>query len=259
LGSRRDDVTHRREEDFMSRRLSASSQTIRVLVELRGLLLSGHFAPGQRLAEQPLVERFGVSRSPLRIALVTLEQEGLVEHRKAGGYVARPFEPADLDDTLSLLQVLEGTAARLAAERGERRPDLLARLRDCTDQIDASLCNSAPGAESARRYLESNRTFHGLIIRLASSRVLTHTRSSAIRRLPGPPSQPELTAAKLLDHDFLLAAQRQHRALLQAIVERDGALAERIAREHWYASARELRQMLMCASIAEPTLIAVEF
>jgi len=241
----------------VSRRLSASSQTVRVLVELRGLLLSGHFAPGQRLAEQPLVERFGVSRSPLRIALVTLEQEGLVEHRTAGGYVARPFESADVDDTLSLLEVLEGTAARLAAERAELRPDLLASLRDCTDQLDASLRNAC-GAESGRLYLASNRTFHGLIIRLAGSRILGHTRSNALRRMPGPPSQSELAAANLLDREFLLSAQAQHRALLQAIMERDGAFAERIAREHWYASARELRQMLMCASIAEPHALSME-
>jgi GntR family transcriptional regulator, vanillate catabolism transcriptional regulator len=241
----------------VSRRLSASSQTVRVLVELRGLLLSGHFAPGERLAEQPLVERFGVSRSPLRLALVTLEQEGLVEHRKAGGYVARPFEPADVDDTLSLVEVLEGAAARLAAERAERRPDLLASLRECTEQLDASL-RTSPAAESARLYLESNRTFHGLIIRLAGSRVLSLARGNALRRMPGPPSQTELAAAKLLEREFLLAAQRQHRALLTAIQERDGTLAERIAREHWYASARELRQMLVCASIAEPNASSVE-
>ena len=49
-----------------------------VLIQLRDLILRGEFAPGQRLAEQQLAERLGASRTPVRSALVTLEQDGLV-------------------------------------------------------------------------------------------------------------------------------------------------------------------------------------
>jgi GntR family transcriptional regulator of vanillate catabolism len=50
-----------------------------VLIQLRDLILRGTFEPGQRLAEQQLAERLGASRTPIRAALVTLEQEGLIE------------------------------------------------------------------------------------------------------------------------------------------------------------------------------------
>ena len=55
-----------------------------VLMQLRDWILSGEFEPGQRLAEQQLAERLGASRTPVRAALVTLEQEGLVEANETG-------------------------------------------------------------------------------------------------------------------------------------------------------------------------------
>lgn len=62
-----------------------------VLMQLRDWILSGQFEPGQRLAEQQLAERLGASRTPVRAALVTLEQEGLVEANETGKYLVRQF------------------------------------------------------------------------------------------------------------------------------------------------------------------------
>jgi GntR family transcriptional regulator of vanillate catabolism len=70
-----------------------SSQQSRVLVQLRDLILKGGFAPGERLAEIPLAERLGVSRTPVRLALGSLEYEGLIEPSLGGGYQMRRFTP----------------------------------------------------------------------------------------------------------------------------------------------------------------------
>ena len=93
-------------------------QTTRALLRLREMILSGEFAPGERMSELRLVKRLGVSRTPLRLALATLEHEGLLQGLKSRGYVVREFTKADISDAIELRGVLEGTAARFAAERG---------------------------------------------------------------------------------------------------------------------------------------------
>ena len=105
------------------------SQTTRAQLSLRELLLSGEFPPGTRMSELPLVERLGVSRTPLRLALATLEHEGLLESLAGGGYAVREFTQADVEDAIELRGVLEGTAVRFAAERGASKRQL-AEMRE---------------------------------------------------------------------------------------------------------------------------------
>ena len=64
------------------------SQTLRVLLEMRELILRGTFRPGERLREVPLSKRLNVSRTPLRLVLDRLAQEGLLKARPTGGFVA---------------------------------------------------------------------------------------------------------------------------------------------------------------------------
>src|ERR1035441_10685386 len=91
-----------------------TSRTTRALLALRELVLSGEFVPGERMSELPLVERLGVSRTPVRLALARLEQEGLLRALPRGGYVVREFTQADIDDATELRGGLEGAAARFA-------------------------------------------------------------------------------------------------------------------------------------------------
>src|SRR5919204_6633361 len=93
-----------------------SAQTVKATLGLRQLLFNGEIRPGERLVELALVERLGVSRTPLRLALTTLEHEGLVESLAGGGFAVRQFTRAEIDDAIELRGGLEGTAARVAAE-----------------------------------------------------------------------------------------------------------------------------------------------
>src|SRR6476661_7927555 len=92
------------------------SQTGRTLLTLREMLLKGEFAPGERLSELALVARLNVSRTPIRLALDRLSHEGLLEAFPSGGFIVCEFTLADIWDALDMRGVLEGTAARLAAE-----------------------------------------------------------------------------------------------------------------------------------------------
>ena len=86
------------------------------------------------MSELPLVELLGVSRTPLRLALAELEHEGLLRGLPGGGYVVREFTQGDVRDAIELRGVLEGTAARFAAERGATARDLAA-LRATNETI----------------------------------------------------------------------------------------------------------------------------
>src|SRR5882757_9272998 len=114
---------------------ASRSQMMRALLRLRELILSGEFAPGERMSELPLVERLGVSRTPLRLALATLEHEGLLENLEGGGYAVREFTQDDIHDAIELRGVLEGTAVRFAAERGASSAQL-AEMRHLNVEMD---------------------------------------------------------------------------------------------------------------------------
>ena len=98
--------------------------------ELREAILTGAIAPGARLLQVELAERFGVSRIPLREALRTLQAEGLVVIEPNRGAVCRPLEPHDLADLYAVRQALEELAVRSAAERAVDVRVETAALRD---------------------------------------------------------------------------------------------------------------------------------
>jgi len=85
---------------------------------LQDKILSGEFAPGARLAEIPTSESLGVSRTPVRIAFRALEQQGLLIKLPGRGYRVRDISHEEINSAMEVRAVLEGLAARLAAEKG---------------------------------------------------------------------------------------------------------------------------------------------
>jgi len=208
---------------------SDKTQVTRALLALREQILSGQFAAGERMSELPLVERLGVSRTPLRLALVALEHEGLLDRLPGGGYTVREFTVTEIADTIELRGVLEGTAARLAAERGVGRRDLRA-MAELNDEI-LRLINAE--GDYVTRYVDLNERFHARLIKLARS-VQLERMWTGIAALPfAGPSGLLLPEPKLSESwPILRVAQRQHAAMLEAIAQRQGARAESVGREH---------------------------
>ena len=93
----------------------AVSQTVRAQLALRDLILSGRLRSGERISELGAVETTGVSRTPVRMALVRLEEEGLLEAIPSGGFMVKSFTERDILDSIELRGVLEGLAARFAS------------------------------------------------------------------------------------------------------------------------------------------------
>ncbi len=225
------------------------SQTVKALLSLRELILAGALAPGERISELAMVERLGVSRTPLRTALVKLEQEGLIEEIPSGGYAARAFQERDIFDSIEIRGTLEGLAARLAAERGAS-PMRLTGIKDCVSAIDEIIGRGAMSAEDFADYVPLNARFHSALLDLAQSEPLRREVERATSLPFASPSGFVLAQASLPESQrILVIAQEHHRAVIDAIQNREGARAESLMREHARLAHRNLQLALRGASL----------
>ncbi len=225
-----------------------------VLMQLRDLVLRGTFEPGQRLAEQQLAERLGASRTPVRAALATLEQEGLVEVNDTVGYVVRPFTAQEVLDAIAVRGLLEGMAARLVAEHGVQR-QLQGDLQACLDEGDRLLAANPLTLESYAAYAVMNDRFHALILTACGNRALQ--RAVALNnRLPFAPASAMLPmqGSVTLDRDWMVYAHRQHHLLLAALKRGEGARAQALAEEHTQVAQENMRLALAHRSETEQSL-----
>lgn len=215
-----------------------------VLMQLRDLILRGEFEPGQRLAEQQLAERLGASRTPVRAALATLEQEGLVQVNDTGGYLVRQFTAREVADAIAVRGQLEGMAARLVAEHGIPRR-LQLDLQHCLDEGDRLLAANPLTLDSYAAYAGMNDRFHGLILAASGNSALQ--RAVALNdRLPFAPASAMLPmqGTVALDRDWMLYAHRQHHMLFDALKRGESARAQALAVEHTEVAQVNMRMAL---------------
>ncbi|MFI2199403.1 GntR family transcriptional regulator [Streptomyces sp. NPDC020192] len=137
----------------------------RVLVSLREDIIAGRLAPGDRLVERELAERFGVSRVPVREAIRALVAEGFVLFESARRTVVRRLTPTDVRELFELREALEVYAAGLAATRGT--PEALAELRELLEQA----ARATKGGD-AEAITDINTRFHDRIRALAGNSLL---------------------------------------------------------------------------------------
>ena len=228
-----------------------------VLMQLRDLILGGELPPGQKLAEQQLAERLGASRTPVRAALVTLEQEGLIEANETGKYLVRQFTPREVADAIAVRGHLEGMAARLVAEHGVAR-QLQLELQACLEEGDRLLQANPLGYDSYAAYAAMNDRFHALLLAACGNRALQ--RAVALNdKLPFAPASAMLPMQGSLapDRDWMLYAHRQHHMLVQALQRGEGARAQALAMEHTEVALENLRLALERRSETEEMLPAI--
>jgi GntR family transcriptional regulator of vanillate catabolism len=221
------------------------NQTMRALLRLRELIVGGELKAGERIAELSMVQRLGVSRTPIRSALVRLQEEGLLEAVPSGGFMVRAFSEDDLRDAIELRGTLEGLAARFAAERGVPA-SLLAQMRDCLAQIDALLAPHSLSEQAFAGYTEHNARFHTLLAQMSGSSLLVRQieRASTLPfASPNAFVMAASTGARARDH--LVVAQAQHRAAVEAILAGQGARAEALMQEHARSALRNLAEVLV--------------
>lgn len=221
---------------------SRTSQTLRALTGIRQRILSRALLGGARLHEVAIAEELGISRTPVREAMGRLVAEGLLDRASGGGYRVRPYSLADAVDAIELRGLLEGAAARRAAETGltaDDRQSLLVLL----GQMDIALDQSAGPDVDFQTYSDLNSAFHRAFAKASGSAFLIREIDRAIA-LPfaAPSAFVPLRGGDAAFVQSLIVAQAQHRALVEAICNREGARAEAIAREHVRAARRNVER-----------------
>jgi GntR family transcriptional regulator, vanillate catabolism transcriptional regulator len=228
------------------------SQQSRVLVQLRDLILKGEFLPGERLAEIPLAEKLGASRTPVRLALGSLEHEGLIEPMPGGGYQMRRFTSQEIGDAIRVRGVLEGFAARLLAEDGAPR-QLLRELHECLEEGDKAVNKPTMELDDYAAYVEMNDRFHRLILEGCNNLALRRIMDFLGGQPFAAPSAmlPMQSSMEAEGHEWMKQAHRTHHAMVQAIERGQGSRAQALGEEHV-----EIARMNLDYALERPELAA---
>jgi GntR family transcriptional regulator of vanillate catabolism len=159
----------------------------------------------------------------------------LLEPIPTGGFRVRSFSTVDIWDAIEIRGVLEGTAARFAAERLERADE----LTPVKQLLPKAILVNPTSPEAFAEFLDTNRAFHREVWCLAKSPSLFRELEHACKI---PFAAPEALVFSPADYEPSTAhvAAEQHRAIVEAIENREGSRAEALAREHSRISRRNL-------------------
>lgn len=144
--------------------------------EIEGEILTGQMVPGYRLDETVLATRFGVSRTPIREALMQLSAAGLIEIRPRRGAIVASVGPERLIEMFEVMAELEGMAGRLATRRHSE-----ADARAIREAHEA--CRKAVGSGDPDAYYYENERFHHAIYQASHNQYLIEQCTALHRRL----------------------------------------------------------------------------
>ncbi|MBY5926660.1 GntR family transcriptional regulator [Halomonas denitrificans] len=201
------------------RRIQAPSLADEAYELLKGLIVQGELAPGERLLEPALCRRLGISRTPLRDALNQLAGEGLVTLRRNRNALVTRLDGAELRHLFEVEAGLEAMAVELAALRMTATE--LKRLTNLQERLEKQ---HAKGDRDG--YFATNTRIHALLVAAARNPVLVETHQRLLGRLE---------RARYLALDKLGRWQEstdEHRAILDALHARDPDLARRRMHDH---------------------------
>ena len=217
-------TTSRSEKEFRS--------IIKLIAEeLRGAIVAGKIAPGERLSEEQLAGSLKVGRVPLREALRRLEAEGYITSLSCGQFMASKLTAEEAEDYYSIAGALEGLAARLAVERSGAEE--IARLTELH-----RLLKLAHREKNPERYFEANRRFHRFIAQMSGSGRLYSLISEMRREI----RKTRLLALQLPQRtDY---SMREHDQILDAFLKHNPDLAESTVLKHLANQLAAVKKLL---------------
>ncbi|MEV1131872.1 GntR family transcriptional regulator [Agromyces sp. NPDC049794] len=192
-------------------------------LELRDLIeqeiVTGAFAPGERLDESILANRFNVSRTPVREALKHLASTELVEIQPHRGAFVKVITFPEMLNMFEVMAELEGMCARLAARR--RTDDQLGELEAAQAACEATLASG-----DADEYYYANERFHALLYEASGNAFLSRTAASLQTRLK------PFRRLQLRVPGRMATSSAEHAAILAALRRGEGDVAEHLAESH---------------------------
>ncbi|MGF1445984.1 MAG: GntR family transcriptional regulator [Pikeienuella sp.] len=186
---------------------------------LRTQIVDGTLAPGTKLSEQALCDRFGVSRTPLREALNMLAAEGLVLQRPGRGAVVSPLTLTELEETFPVIGALEALAGELAAARAT------AAEIDQSAQLQERLADQHRSGDLAG-YAQTNAEIHALLRQAAGNATLALSIAGLDVKLRRARRLANLAPQRWAE------AVEEHAQIHAALAARDGARLSGLLRRH---------------------------
>jgi DNA-binding GntR family transcriptional regulator len=213
------------------------------IVAIRNAIKDGRFAPGQRLVVADVTRMFGVSNGPVREAIRRLTGEGLVDIQPHRGAVVREYKSKDIREIFEVREMVEGLAARLAAERGQAG-DGRTRLEAALEDMRRSVAAQGAG------YVEHNHDFHQIIYDMAGN-----------QRVQDMAAQLTLPIYRmrfhyLMDPNYAKTSASEHELIAEAIFAGDGPRAERMMRNHIRNSAAAMLEAVEASAAADTRRVA---
>ncbi|VBB09100.1 transcription regulator hth gntr [Lucifera butyrica] len=192
---------------------------IKVYKHIKSQIINGGYGPGEILLETKLADELGVSRTPIREAIHLLELEGLVESSTKKGAAVLGISTKDVQDIYAIRQLVEGLAARWAAEH-------LTAVEIKELQKIFELMEFYAHKLDVEEVTELDNRFHQIIYEASGSKILKLTLGN-LHKYVQMARQESLKA-----HDRLPHTIEEHRAVLQAFLDRDAEVAEKALAYH---------------------------
>ncbi len=198
-------------------RLSSAERAYRAL---KKLILGNELPAGSQLLEQEAAQRLGMSRTPVREAMIRLEKDGMVEVRPRHGMRVLPVSPDDMRDIYQVLTALESAAAEALARRGAT-PAEIAGLRAAVAAMEAAL-----DGDDLEGWADADKRFHRLLVALTGNERL----QQMVSQLDEQAHRARVVTLRLRPKP--VNSIRDHARLVAAIVRRDAESARRIHHDH---------------------------
>lgn len=200
-------------------RITRRSLHDEVVERIRDMIVEGELAPGARVPERMLCERFGISRTPLREAIKVLAREGLVDLLPNRGARVVALSENDIDELFEVLGGLEALAGELACTRIGRRD--LAAVREAHEAMLRCFRHG-----DLREYFKRNQEIHQRIVEAAGNETLKRIYDGLAGRI-----KRARYAANLSPERWRKAVE-EHEAILAALEARDGPRLGAILKAH---------------------------
>ena len=200
--------------------------------QIKQRILDNEYKPGYQALEQEIAEDLGVSRTPVREALIRLQHEGLVELIPRRGMRVVPIVPSDMQEIYEVLTSLESMAAELLARK---RPDerTLAPMRTATEDMERAIRN-----DDLESWADADERFHRSLLDLCGNRRLAQM-ANAVR---DQGHRARMVTLRLREKP--VASIAEHQQVLEAIENGDWETARDIHYQHRKRASDELTRIL---------------
>lgn len=208
-------------------RINGTSLRQQVYEILREDLNAGHLQPGQAVKLDAMAARLGISRTPLREALLRLELEGFVTIKPRSGITVRVLGEDDIRNLYQMIGALESSV--LLTESAAITPQRVAAMRGLNEEMQAAVA-----AGDFDRYYQANLALHDSYLKLSGNAELVHQVTVMKQRLYDFPRKRDFL------RDWEEASTAEHEQIVDALARGEHAEAARLVRDvHWSFSVQE--------------------